>query len=537
MASAKELQQMISLPTAADFDLKDARRDNRLAEILSKLSKSPDASLPKVFETKAALEGAYRFFSNDKFSWKDLERSCAEVTLKRSKICKDVIVIQDTTDIHYKIHHPDHIRKHMALVSSRTQGFSWHTSFVVSDTDIPVPLGVLASQPFVHKNHVDKHDEAKEFWLNQGGLYENESQRWYDILNESHNLMKENSCNAIHIMDCEADTFFFINHLVSQSARFVVRVSHKDRLVMDPKSAKTINRRGRKKKTETHEAPKDAMASKTSLTINNAMKDVDFTSEIEAMLGFRSPLSALKKQKSNPARMPRKTTLSLRACRVTLKRDNDYIPSYKPADTIVPKQLEIHLVEVVERNPPDGEAPVRWLLYTKEPIDTKEDIEKIVNYYRKRWLVEEFFKGIKTGCSLDERQLDSADATLKMLLVSSVLSTWMLALRTFVHEEIKLSWDVVLPETAFHLLRQSKTGKGLEESSSASDVYYVIARLGGHLKHNGPPGWQTLMKGLSELVSLVEGAKILAQFLGISEHLSDILAQKRTLNSVLANDL
>ena len=39
-----------------------------------------------------------------------------------------------------------------------------------------------------------------------------------------------------------------------------------------------------------------------------------------------------------------------------------------------------------------------------------EEAIQIIEWYEQRWLIEEFFKALKTGCRMEERQLRSADA-------------------------------------------------------------------------------------------------------------------------------
>jgi hypothetical protein len=48
--------------------------------------------------------------------------------------------------------------------------------------------------------------------------------------------------------------------------------------------------------------------------------------------------------------------------------------------------------------------------------------------------------------------------------------------------------------------------KNLPQDPTLADVAYAIARLGGHLKRNGPPGWLTLQRGFEHLLILEEGA-------------------------------
>ncbi|MBW1809337.1 MAG: hypothetical protein JRJ87_14165 [Deltaproteobacteria bacterium] len=41
--------------------------------------------------------------------------------------------------------------------------------------------------------------------------------------------------------------------------------------------------------------------------------------------------------------------------------------------------------------------------------------------------------------------------------------------------------------------------KPLSKSITAGQALLEVARIGGHFKHNGDPGWQVLSRGLQEL--------------------------------------
>ena len=47
--------------------------------------------------------------------------------------------------------------------------------------------------------------------------------------------------------------------------------------------------------------------------------------------------------------------------------------------------------------------------------------------------------------------------------------------------------------------------KPLPENATARDAFLAIAGLGGHLRRNGEPGWQTLGRGYEQLLTLVQG--------------------------------
>ena len=39
----------------------------------------------------------------------------------------------------------------------------------------------------------------------------------------------------------------------------------------------------------------------------------------------------------------------------------------------------------------------------------------------------------------------------------------------------------------------------LNADPNATDLLYAVARMGGHIKNNGPPGWLTLARGFHVL--------------------------------------
>ncbi len=45
---------------------------------------------------------------------------------------------------------------------------------------------------------------------------------------------------------------------------------------------------------------------------------------------------------------------------------------------------------------PTGETPVEWFLLTNLPVDTPDEIAFVVDCYRGRWTIEEYFKALKT---------------------------------------------------------------------------------------------------------------------------------------------
>lgn len=126
--------------------------------------------------------------------------------------------------------------------------------------------------------------------------------------------------------------------------------------------------------------------------------------------------------KRRPDREARLAHVELRFGRVTLKRP-------KRADT-QRETLTLQIVDVLEPDPPAGEAAVHWLVLTSPPTQTVAQAQQIVTRYTYRWLIERFHYVLKSGCKLEERQLREEKRLERLLAVYSLVA-WKLLWLTY----------------------------------------------------------------------------------------------------------
>jgi hypothetical protein len=172
-----------------------------------------------------------------------------------------------------------------------------------------------------------------------------------------------------------------------------------------------------------------------------------------------------------------------------------------------PEECTLNFVRVWEPSPPAGEVAVEWDLFTTEPINSPEDLLKIIDIYRARWRIEELFKAIKTGCAFEKRQLESFETLINALAIFLPIAWRLLHLRSQVSDKPDALALTILDPIELEVLRL-KAKRPLPEKPTRRDALLAIARLGGHLKHNGDPGWQVLGRGLERLLMLAEGFRL-----------------------------
>ena len=202
-------------------------------------------------------------------------------------------------------------------------------------------------------------------------------------------------------------------------------------------------------------------------------------------------------RRKHPHRSARVARVSIASTRITLGRTR-YTKS-GGAD------FEINVVRVWEQSPPAGEPAVEWVLLTSEPVAQKTDLERVVDLYRKRWTIEDYFKALKTGCSLERRQVESYDALCKVLAILAPIACQLLWLRSMDRLHSGAPASAVFTETELALLHQAPAARGLPKPKTVRDAVALLARLGGHIKNNGAPGWLTLGRGYEKLLLLRMG--------------------------------
>jgi hypothetical protein len=117
-------------------------------------------------------------------------------------------------------------------------------------------------------------------------------------------------------------------------------------------------------------------------------------------------------------RAARKAHLSLRFGKTVLKR-----PTHT-GEKDLPKSVPLCFIEVIEMHPPKGVQPIHWLLLTTHEVQSAEDAFRIVGWYKLRWIIEQFFRSMKSqGLHIEESQLQTADRLIKLTAVAARAAT------------------------------------------------------------------------------------------------------------------
>ena len=202
-------------------------------------------------------------------------------------------------------------------------------------------------------------------------------------------------------------------------------------------------------------------------------------------------------RKQAQSRAGRLARLALSGQTVTIKRPVSCLKT-------LPSTLKINFVHVREIGTNGTDEPVDWILATSEPIGTAEEIERVVDIYRSRWVIEDYFKALKTGCDYENRQLESEQTLTNALAIFVPIAWRLLLLRSLSRSSAEAPASEVLTATQIKVLVAETKGK-LPPMPTVRQALLAIAGLGGHIKNNGEPGWLVLGRGFQYLLILEKG--------------------------------
>jgi len=225
--------------------------------------------------------------------------------------------------------------------------------------------------------------------------------------------------------------------------------------------------------------------------------------------------SRIKLNIKSKKRKPRRAILEVKYETVELQWPKDKQTNYKKH----PEGIKVTIIDVREQKNRgyQDEPELHWRLISSEEIKTESEALKQIEFYKRRWKVEEFFKLLKTdGYDIEGTELTKGKTIRKLTLMVMKASVKVLKLKAardgnsdekiesvFRSDEIKL-----LKLLNTRLEGKTEKQKNPHNPKSLSFASWVIARLGGWKEYYNatrPPGSKTFVRGLEKFDAMMIG--------------------------------
>jgi len=462
--------------TFGSVRLGDRRRTERAVEMACAIAHDPAASLPAQMQDEAATQAAYRFLQTPDVTYEKLIHPHVQQTREEAREPKQVLLIQDTTEVDYQ--------RHPTTTGLGPIGNGTHQGYLLQSVLAVLPgsrqvLGLMHQEPFLRQPA--PKGESKR----QRERRERESQVW----EQSRQAIGEPPAGVqwIHIGDRYSEMFPFLSLCRQRHCDFVVRAAQ-DRcvdLLVEQADAKLSAR--------SHHNPRPGQQ------VEPKTQQLFEVVRGWAAVGEQDlELDASKQSKARVAHV----VLSCGCLRRLSPR------SQESADL---RPLVVWVVRVWEPEPPEGVEPLEWVLLTSVPIQTVEHAWERVDWYRVRWVVEDSHQGLKTGCHIEQRQLQSYEGLRRLLGLLAPTAVRLLQLRAAARQSPQQPALQVLPTDLVQVV--AALAQIPATQLTAQQCWHTIARYGGYLgrKGDGPPGWKTLWKGWFSIQALLEGVHLAAR--------------------------
>ena len=444
--------------------LRDRRHRERLFTVARDFYAQPQANIPQACQSRAKTKAAYRFLEHKAVSMDALLSSHYHSTMERiarDKI-KVVLAVQDTTSFNYDTHQD---MEGLGPINTRVdgaQGILLHDTMAY--TTEGTALGLVDIQVWAR----DPKQFGKRVTRYQRPIEQKESFKWLKSFRAAARLQRQlgAASTVVSVGDREADVYELF--LLAKS---------------DPANPKLLVR-----------AERDRRVQDGSECLWEYM-------ESQAVAGQR--LLHIPKRKGKAARA---AVLDIRFAKVELRA-----PKRKRALGA----LGLWAVYVTEVNPASPKDAVEWMLLTTLEVNDFEQALEKVDWYKKRWGIEEYHRTLKSGCRIEDRQLGDRTVWEKCLAIDLVVAWRIEHIKKLARETPQAPCTVAFEEHEWQaLLAYKRPDQPLPSTPPClREITRLTAELGGFLgrKGDGEPGSTTLGRGLQRLHDIATGFLIFTQ--------------------------
>jgi hypothetical protein len=433
--------------------ISDDRVVKRLIKTAQILGDNPQKTIPNACNGKwSDIKATYRLFDNKSLTPQAIIMSHREQTIERMKNYDVVLAVQDTTSLDYS-HHPNTEGLGLISTSQRVMGLMCHTSMAVTTNG--VPLGLLA-QKFWRRDPAERGKTQIRKELN---IKEKESHKWLELLEQSNEGIPEQVI-LVTVCDREADIYELFLKAIKEKKELLVRGAWDRRITEGSKRLKK---------------------------------------EVESKPEAGEVIVNIPKDTKNK-RPPRTAKLRIKFATVTARPPK--------TRTTKLKNIKIQAILAEEIEAPQGVKPINWLLVTTLPINTLEDAVEKIKWYSHRWKIEQYHMVLKSGCKVEELQLETSERLEKALALYSVIAWRVTYLKFLSEESADLPCTMVFRKHEWQALYcyVHKTPTPPKNPISVEEATLLVGKLGGYIgrKSDPKPGVKVLWRGMMRLTDIAE---------------------------------
>ena len=212
-----------------------------------------------------------------------------------------------------------------------------------------------------------------------------------------------------------------------------------------------------------------------------------------------------------PGRQERIAQLAIRFSVVDLRKPRH------GATRELPDTLGVTLVDVREVASPQHGKPIHWRLLTTHAVTSLDAARRIIDLYRMRWTVEEYFRLLKTaGFDIEAADIGDPRAMIKLVTAAAIAAVTVMQLVKArdgtTDQKLTNAFEPhdqpVIEALSTRLEGGTARQKNPHPQGSLAFAAWVIARLGGWTGYYGKPGPKVMQRGLHDFQRIKYGTTL-----------------------------
>jgi Domain of unknown function (DUF4338)/Transposase DNA-binding/Transposase Tn5 dimerisation domain len=432
--------------------LRDRRHRERLCIVARDFYAQPQANIPQACQTRAKTKAAYRLFGHKAVTMDAILASHYHSTMER--IAREnipvVLAVQDTTSFNYNTH-PD--MEGLGPISTQVDGAQ---GIVMHDTMAYTTEGTAMGLVDIQVWARDPKQFGKKVTRYQRPIEQKESSKWLKSFAAAARLQRQlgSTTTVVSVGDREADIYELF--LLAQ------KDSHHPKLLI--------------------RAEQDRRVQGSDQNLWSYMQS-------QAVAGQRE--LSVRQTKNRAAR---RCVLEVRFAPVELRA---------PKNKALSGSLGVWAVYVTEVNPPSSKEAIEWMLLTTLEVNRYEQALEKIDWYNKRWGIEEYHRALKSICRIENRQLGDRTVWQNCLAIDLVVAWRIEHIKKLARTQPHAPCSIAFEEHQWQALLAFKRPTQPLPSTPPNlrEATRLTAEMGGFLgrKGDGEPGSQTLARGLQRL--------------------------------------
>jgi len=450
-----------------DCNFGDKRLNKRARKVIDAMGQKPNVSIPAALGGRADIEACYRLMDNARVTAEKVLQPHCEATYKRVQREDFVLIVQDTTEI--DLTRPEQqVRGAGPMECEARRGAFFHPS--VAFNYAGVALGLVGHKAWIREGLNTKSDLEKSKERRKTPIEEKESFRWIAGLEAAKRTAlacPETIC--VCVGDSESDIYeLFVAHTKCDTSNLQLLV-----------------RAGQSRNTTDKEDWKEQVRK-------------------QPKIGTQSVCIRAREKKVEARTSARTGSRNARTAKLEIRKAIIQVARPVNATAKLPKYEPVNVVLCEETNPPVGEKPISWMLVTTLPIETDEDVQRVIRFYCIRWQIEVYFRTLKSGCRIEYRRFEAIDRVFNCLAFLSIVAWRLMYICHMGRACPDIDCEVIFEPSEWKSVYATLGMKFPETGCpSLNNVVRAIARLGGFMdRPKNEPGTQTLWVGLQRCYDL-----------------------------------